>query len=174
MQVDIQDVSYENAMAFLEYLYTDHSPIEEGDSVGILMVSNQYSIPRLTTLCELYITKEVERATSHSIAQADIDIIGTSLTALLLSSKRISMLLYSGLLLTSQLHNSQQLSQWCLHFISSNYTAFAEKDEFSVLEGENLAYVGEHRWPPLSYLQAVDEYRMKYSSKDNNSKCKVM
>ena len=63
-------------MAFLEYLYTDHSPIEEGDSVGILVLSNEYVMSRLTSLCELYITKEVDRATSKCIARANIDIIG--------------------------------------------------------------------------------------------------
>ena len=63
-------------MAFLEYLYTDHSPIEEGDSIGILELSNKYVTPRLMILCELYISKEVERATSDSIAKADVDVVG--------------------------------------------------------------------------------------------------
>ena len=62
-------------LAFLEYLYTDHSPIEEGDSVGILVLANEYVMPRLTSLCELYITKEVDRATVKCIARADIDVI---------------------------------------------------------------------------------------------------
>ena len=60
----------------MEYLYTDHSPIEDSDSIGILELANQYVMPRLTALCELYISKHVERATSESIAQADVDIIG--------------------------------------------------------------------------------------------------
>ena len=64
-------------MAFLEYLYTDHSPIEEGDSLGILELSNKYVMPRLMMLCELYISKEVERAT-RSIAKADVDVVGKS------------------------------------------------------------------------------------------------
>lgn len=63
-------------LAFLEYLYTDHAPIEEGDSVGILELSNRYVMPRLMSLCELYISKEVERVTAASIAQADVDVIG--------------------------------------------------------------------------------------------------
>lgn len=63
-------------MAFLEYLYCDHSPIEEGDSIGILVLSDQYVMPRLKSLCELYITKEVDRACSKKIADADIDVIG--------------------------------------------------------------------------------------------------
>ena len=66
----------EDFLAFLEYLYTDHAPIEEGDSVGILVLSNQYVMKRLTSLCELYITKLVDRACAKSIAEADVDVIG--------------------------------------------------------------------------------------------------
>ena len=74
--MELHDITYDNMLAFLEYLYTDHSPIEEGDSVGILILSNEYVMPRLTALCELYITKEVDRATSKCIARADIDVVG--------------------------------------------------------------------------------------------------
>ena len=72
----IPEIGLDTFLAFLEYLYTDHSPIEDSDSVGILELANQYVMPRLTALCELYISKHVERATSESIAQADVDIIG--------------------------------------------------------------------------------------------------
>ncbi len=44
--------------------------------MGILELSNHYVLPRLMALCELYISKEVERATSESINKADIDVIG--------------------------------------------------------------------------------------------------
>lgn len=60
----------------LEYLYTDHSPIEETDSISILVLANQYVLPRLMSLCELYITKLVDKACAKSIADADINIIG--------------------------------------------------------------------------------------------------
>ena len=60
----------------LEYLYTDHSPIEETDSIGIMVLANQYVVPRLMSLCELYVTKQVDKACAKSIADADIDIIG--------------------------------------------------------------------------------------------------
>ena len=62
-------------LAFLEYLYTDHCSIEDGDSVGILELSNEYMMPRLTSLCELYLKNEVDRATSKSIPLVDIDVI---------------------------------------------------------------------------------------------------
>ena len=75
-------MSLENFLALLEYLYTDHAPIEEGDSVGILELSNKYVLPRLMALCELYISKEVERATAESITQADVDVVGKWCAAL--------------------------------------------------------------------------------------------
>ena len=70
------EISYESFMAMLEYLYTDHSPIEETDSIGILVLANQYVLPRLMSLCELYITKQVDKACAKSIADAEINIIG--------------------------------------------------------------------------------------------------
>ena len=76
MQIEIPGVSLETFLAFLEYLYTDHAPIEEGDSVGLLELSNCYVIPRLMALCELYISKDVETVTAASIAQAEVDVIG--------------------------------------------------------------------------------------------------
>ena len=60
----------------LEYLYTDHSPIEETDSISVLVLANRYVLPRLMSLCELYITKLVDKACAKSIADADINIIG--------------------------------------------------------------------------------------------------
>jgi hypothetical protein len=61
------------------------------------------------------------------------------------------ILVVAGLLVTSQLHGASQLSAWCLHFISSNYVIFKDKEDFSKLTGENLDYVNQHQWPPLSY-----------------------
>ena len=75
---------------------------------------------------------------------------------------------FSGLLLTSQLHNASQLSAWCLHFISSNYVVFKEKEEFSQLVGDNMDYINQHRWPPLSYEQAMEEYRKKYLEEESD------
>ena len=72
----LYDTNASEFLAFLEYLYTDHSPIEEGDSVAILMCANQYTKTRLVNLCELYITKEVDRMCCDKIERSDIDVIG--------------------------------------------------------------------------------------------------
>jgi len=87
--VKINDASPEAFSAFLKYIYSDHSPILEcEDSVGILVLANEFGLTRLITLCELYITKQVEVTTANDITKADIDVI--------------------GLLLLSQFHNVPQ------------------------------------------------------------------
>ena len=46
--------------------------------------------------------------------------------------------------------------------MASNYIAFEEQESFSRLEEDNRKYVDEHRWPPLSYYTAMEEYKAKY------------
>ncbi|XP_033625044.1 rho-related protein racA-like [Asterias rubens] len=151
-EIKIEETSLECFLALLEYIYTDHSPIEDGDAVGILVVADRYGLERLKNLCELYITKGVDVAVANCIAEAHVDVI--------------------GLLHTAQLYNSKQLAAWCLHFVASNFIAFQKKSEFKALEGENLEYVNEQRWPPVSYLQALEEHKVKYGKKEDKS-CKV-
>jgi len=152
--VPIHDVSQEAYSAFLKYIYTDHCPIEESpDSIGILELANRFNLPRLTTLCELKITKQIEVATADDIAKADIDII--------------------GILLASQLHSAKQLEGFCLHFISSNYQPMKNRVEWVKLEGENLKYIEENQWPPKSYLEELAAYE-KASKGDTTEKCLLM
>ncbi|ESO93584.1 hypothetical protein LOTGIDRAFT_119223 [Lottia gigantea] len=139
-------------LALLEYLYTDHSPIDDVDSVGLLILANEYNVMRLVNLCELYITKEVDKSCVKSIEKMDIDVI--------------------GLLMTAQIHNADQLSQWCLHFIASNHIAFNERDEYRLLDGENKEYIETNQWPPLSYLAEVEEYERQM--KKRGEKCVIM
>ena len=63
-------------MAFLQYLYTDHCPIDEGEATSIMVLANQYCVNRLKALCELYISKTVEKATEVSIANSELSVIG--------------------------------------------------------------------------------------------------
>lgn len=70
------DISMEGFLAFLEYLYTDHSPVEESDALELLALADEYGQPRLVNLCELYISKEVDKKCIQNIEKADIDVIG--------------------------------------------------------------------------------------------------
>ncbi|XP_067686809.1 rho-related protein racA-like [Haliotis asinina] len=151
-KVKIPNTTCECLLALLEYFYTDHAPIEGGDAVGILALADEYCQPRLLNLCELYITKEVDRSCTKNIEKSEIDVI--------------------GLLLTAQLHNASQLSKWCLHFISTNYIAFSKRSEFVMLKGVNKAHVEENRWPPLAYLEEVKAYEKMVAKQAR--KCSVM
>lgn len=153
--IPIGDTSLESFLAFLEFLYTDHSPIcESGDSVGILILANRFGLPRLVTLCELYITKEVETATSDGIEKADIDVV--------------------GLLHLAEQHNADQLVGFCRHFIASNYQPMSKRPEFSTLEGENLEYIEANQWPPKSYLAELAVYEKAIKETDKDAKCICM
>jgi Rho family protein len=54
----IPNTSVECFLALLEYMYTDHSPIKENDSVGIMVLADEYGQSRLIDLCELYILSQ--------------------------------------------------------------------------------------------------------------------
>lgn len=72
-----------------------------------------------------------------------------------------------------QAYNANQLADWSLFFISSNYIAFEKRAEFPQLTGENRKHVEENRWPPVSYLEELEQYNKKYGSK-SNEQCVVM
>ena len=52
------------------------------------------------------------------------------------------------------------------------------RPEFKLLQGENLVYVDEHKWPPLSYLEEEEEYRKitdpGRSQRDKVGRCMIM
>ncbi|KYQ89609.1 Rho GTPase [Tieghemostelium lacteum] len=149
------DVTYDGFMALLEYLYTAHAPIEDGDSVGILVLANRFGIGRLVSLCELYISKEIEKATTIGIFRSELDII--------------------GLLICAQNHNASQLVKFCMHFIASNYQPMKKRKEFTQLDRETVTELEKNQWPPLSYLRALEDYerelhRFKGSSSSSNKK----
>ena len=83
---------------------------------------------------------------------------------------------FLDLLHCAQLHNANQLSGFLLHFVASNFEAFEKMEEFQKLTGENLSYVNEHRWPPLSYINAMEEWKEKcgVAKNSSNRKCSVM
>lgn len=155
-QVIIQDSSVQGFLALLEYLYTDTVQFDgETDLVELLVLADRFCLPRLVALCELHITREVE---SVMKCGDDFDLI--------------------GLLLTAEFYNAVQLRIWCLDVIASKYEMFSVRPKFELLQGENLVYVNEHKWPPLSYLEEEEEYRKitdpGHSQQDKKGKCTIM
>jgi len=155
--VKIENVSAEAFKAFLEYIYWDHCPVQaNSDSVGILGLAHRFRLSRLVTLCELYITKQVEVATEQGITNATIDVI--------------------GLLLSAQDFHAKQLEAFCFHFISMNYQPMIKRAEWSKLKGANIKYVEDNQWPPLSYLKELEKYERETGggAGGDDDKCTVM
>jgi len=144
----------------MEYVYWDHSPIQEcPDSAGILALARKFRLTRLITLCELYITKQVEVATANGFAKATIDVI--------------------SLLFAAQQSQAKQLEAFFLHFISNNYQPMKNRPEWNKLTGSNLKYVEDNQWPPVSYLKQLEKYEkekeaMSAGGHDQDEKCVMM
>ncbi|GAM24261.1 hypothetical protein SAMD00019534_074360 [Acytostelium subglobosum LB1] len=151
--IKVEQSTSDNFKAVLEYLYTAHAPIEEGDSVGILVLANRFGLSRLVSLCELYISKEIEKATEVGIFRSELDII--------------------GLLICAKAHNAEQLSKFCLHFISSNYQPMRKRKEFEKLDSSTKKYLEENQWPPVWYITACEEYEQEMA-KLNDKNCSIM
>lgn len=140
--VPFADVSEETFLALLEYLYTAHAPVDQcADPVGVLMFANRLRQPRLVELCELFISKHVDVTTRDRIEKADIDIC--------------------GLLQTAHTFGAPQLAAFCLHFIASNFIAFARRPEFQALPAADRAHIRSHQWPPQQYLDDLAAYKKR-------------
>jgi len=144
-------------LALVEFFYTEHSPISDVDPLKLLALAHHLGVPRLVTLCELHMSKVIERAVQDGIAKADVDVI--------------------GILVHAQAHNAQQLAAFCLHFISTNYGPMQNRPEWGLLKGENLKYVEQHQWPPKSYHKKLTEYERLKAQREGrkpDESCSVM
>lgn len=140
-------------MPLLEFVYTDHAPIEGGDCIGILAAADQYRLPRLVSLSELWVSKMIERATQKDVAKASINI--------------------SDVLDLANSHNASQLKVWFLDWCSANYVPLTKRSDFNELEGDDKDYIVAHQYPPLSYLAEVEQYEKDlkaYKKKKKESK----
>lgn len=97
----------------------------------------------------------VEKATAKDIVKADIDVC--------------------GLLTISQTHNANQLSDFCMHFLYTNYKLMKRRPEWENLNDDNKKYLKDHQWPPKDYWKQVKEYEAamaKFTSEKGS--CNVM
>eukprot|EP00727_Mastigamoeba_balamuthi_P014118 m51a1_g9329 putative ras subfamily protein (768) ;mRNA; r:12553-15505 len=147
--------------ALLEYVYTDHAPIDaEGgvDRVEVLALAHRYGLPRLTALAELYTSKAVEVATRDSVSQCEMQIC--------------------ALLEAAQDADAQQLVKFMQHFCCTNYGPVSQRKDFAKLSGANRSYIEENQWPPKSYLKQVEEYEKAMAKakdgKSGKSDCSLM
>ena len=109
-------------------------------------------MPRLVALCELYISKAIERATADSISKSPLDI--------------------SGVVMTAKYCNAMQLFQFGMHFLRVNYQALKDRNgAFASLDDTTRESVVEKQWPPVSYLDARTKFE-KNEKKKRGAGCK--
>jgi len=156
--VEIPDASPAAFLALLEFIYTDHAPIDDMNSpqVEVLRLAHRFRMPRLTTLDELYISKAVEEATRDSVSQCELGLC--------------------GILEAAQQAGAQQLEAFMKHFCCTNFGPISQRADFAQLSSENKKYIDENQWPPKSYLQEVANYEKAIAKLQHggNSGCRVM
>ena len=75
-QVELHGATYQCVLAFIEYLYTDSCNVKSiKNAVDLLILSDQYMMPRLMALCEKFIATELERRAKNGIDKCDTDVI---------------------------------------------------------------------------------------------------
>jgi hypothetical protein len=110
----------------------------------VLQLANFYGADRLVSLSELYISKLIERATVNDIIkQEDVDLV-----ALLNLASRL---------------NAKQLEAFLRHFFSVNYFAVSQRSDFKSLSKDNLNFVEENQWPPVSYFKQVEKFEKDHA-----------
>ncbi|KAH3743763.1 rac gtpase [Pelomyxa schiedti] len=155
---EIENVSAQSFLAVLEFIYTDHAPIDtecDTDRCEVLHLAHNLKLPRLITLAELYSSKAVEVATRESVSQCKMPIC--------------------ALLEAAQDADAQQLVKFMQHFCCTNYGPISQRSDFAKLSSANKHYIDENQWPPKSYLKEVEDYEKLVAGaggkKDN---CSVM
>ncbi|KAM9328954.1 rho-related BTB domain-containing protein 2-like [Gastrophryne carolinensis] len=126
--------------AVLEYLYLGHfAPGPELGSMELLVLSNRLCLPHLQALTEQH---TVDELLASYVQGMDID---------------GQVLLYLEI---AQFHNAKQLTDWCLHYICTNYNSVCRKfpREMKYMSPENKSHFERLRWPPVWYLKEEDRY----------------
>ncbi|CAN7990351.1 unnamed protein product, partial [Ixodes hexagonus] len=119
----------------LAYLYTDlvSDIMSTSECLELIELANRLCLPRLICLTE---QKVISELTALSSKDAD----ATHILAL-------------TLLEPSQIHNADQLADWCLHHIAINHEYIKQQHKALLrsLHPENQAYLNQNQWPPTWY-----------------------
>ncbi|GFT16530.1 rho-related BTB domain-containing protein 1 [Nephila pilipes] len=125
----------------LVYLYTDEidDSVIPSNCLELLELANRLCLPRLVGL--------VEQKVIHDLIKLSNAGKDTTEHAL-------------RLLEPCQMHNADQLADWCLYHIAVNYNDICRKTPKLLrnLHPENQAYLNRNRWPPVWYLKEYDYY----------------
>lgn len=124
----------------LYYIYSDHliDSVSHKNCLPLIELANQLCLFRLISLVEERIITELVQMEMHS----DINAIVLKL------------------LEPSQMHNADQLSDFCLYQIAVSYNEICHNNMklLRSLHPENQAYLNSNRWPPVWFLKEHDYF----------------
>nr|CAD7575375.1 unnamed protein product [Timema californicum] len=142
LQILFPGVHEDTFHKLLVYLYIDDVPtISPARCLGLLELANRLCLPRLVNLVERRVVEELGRIS----AVEGSDVVEHCLR----------------LLEPCKLHNADQLADWCMNHLCTNYNKLCKMSP-KLLKGlhpENQEYLCEHRWPPVWYLKDFDYYQ---------------
>ncbi|XP_017486414.1 PREDICTED: rho-related BTB domain-containing protein 2-like [Rhagoletis zephyria] len=133
-------VTRETFYNMLYYIYSDHliDSVSHKNCLPLIELANQLCLFRLISLVEERIITELVQMEMHS----DINAIVLKL------------------LEPAQMHNADQLSDFCLYQIAVSYNEICHNNSklLRSLHPENQAYLNRNRWPPVWYLKERDYF----------------
>ncbi|XP_049777442.1 rho-related BTB domain-containing protein 1 [Schistocerca cancellata] len=142
----------------LVYLYTDDvPPVSPSRCLDLLELGNRLCLPRLVNLVEKRVVEELSHLASASIDGAPSDVVLEHCLRLLEPCK---------------LHNADQLADWCMNYLCTNYNRLCKMSPklLKTLHPENQDYLSEHRWPPVWYLKDYDYYQKCVAEREREEK----
>ncbi|XP_034254975.1 rho-related BTB domain-containing protein 1 isoform X2 [Thrips palmi] len=146
-------VAQDTFIQLLVYLYTDDisGTVSYLKCLELLEVANRLCLQRLITLIE---QKVVEQLSVR--CGTDGDVVEHCLR----------------LLEPCKLHNADQLADWCMNHLCTNYNKLCKRSPklLRQLHPENQEYLSEHRWPPVWYLKDYDYYEKCASEREKEER----
>lgn len=134
-------VSKQTFNQLLYYFYTDSvkCDVNFSNCIKLLELANRLCLIRLVCLVEEKIIHDLT-----IISEESTDLASETCLALLEPC---------------QIHNCDQLADFCLYYLSVNYKDVSQRQSkiLRSLHPENQAYLNRNRWPPI-WFQKEDEY----------------
>jgi len=140
-EFDTEDKRCEAFLSMLQYIYSGHLDIEDATFQALTVMAFKFNLKRLSSLCEYYTSKFIERKVTDRIAKAPISVV-----KLLLQAERFQM---------------KQAVSFLRHFVATNYEPMSKTPDFKLLKGANKRWIEANRWPPLSYYKAIEKYKVE-------------
>ncbi|KAL1137900.1 hypothetical protein AAG570_009595 [Ranatra chinensis] len=147
-------VKCDSFRVLLCYLYCDDvGAVSPGRCVDLLELANRLCLPRLIHLIEKRVIEDLARLASLASSDAVVEHC-------------------LKLLEPCKLHNADQLADWCMNHLCTNYNRLCKMSPklLRSLHPDNQDYLTENRWPPVWYLKDYDYYDKCISEREKEDR----